>query len=66
MSLIPTISHSKRTEQNIIDSDGTLIISRGRLTGGSAFTVEMARKHKPAWLHLDMEKFSVEQAAQIL
>jgi hypothetical protein len=30
---MPTASYPKRTEQNVIDSDGTLIISRGKLTG---------------------------------
>ena len=31
-------SYPERTEQNVIDSDGTLIISRGPLTGGSLYT----------------------------
>ena len=35
---MPTDSYSDRTEQNVADSDGTLIISHGELTGGSAFT----------------------------
>jgi hypothetical protein len=35
---ISTSSYSKRTEQNIIDSDGTVIISHGNLTGGSKLT----------------------------
>jgi hypothetical protein len=30
-----TGSYPKRTEQNVIDSDGTLIVSHGTLTGGS-------------------------------
>ena len=29
-----TDEYPKRTEQNVIDSDGTLIISHGELTGG--------------------------------
>ncbi len=33
-----TASYSKRTEQNVIDSDGTLIICRGKPTGGSDYT----------------------------
>ncbi len=31
-------AYSERTERNVIDSDGTLIISRGELTGGSEAT----------------------------
>jgi hypothetical protein len=38
-----TPSNEARTEQNVIDSDATLIISRGDLTGGSAFTEAMAK-----------------------
>jgi len=28
-----TSNYNKRTEQNVVDSDGTLIVSRGKLTG---------------------------------
>ena len=42
---MPTAEYTKRTEQNVVDSDGTVIISRGRLTGGSAFTWKMTKKH---------------------
>ncbi len=31
---MPTSSYPKRTEKNILDSDGTLILSHGKLTGG--------------------------------
>jgi Circularly permutated YpsA SLOG family len=30
-----TAHYPKRTEQNVIDSDGTLTLSHGELTGGS-------------------------------
>jgi len=33
-----TRSYAKRTEQNVIDSDGTLILSHGELSGGSDLT----------------------------
>jgi hypothetical protein len=40
-----------RTERNVIDSDGTLIVHRGPLRGGTAFTQRMAIKHaKPLYL----------------
>ena len=61
---MPTDSYPERTEQNVIDSDGTVIISHGVLTGGSANTAEMARKHARPWLHLDMDKTTVDDAAQ--
>lgn len=34
-----------RTEQNVIDSDATLIIARGPLSGGTELTRRMAAKH---------------------
>ena len=40
---MPTASYPKRTEQNVIDSDGTLIVTHGKLTGGSALTQKLAR-----------------------
>ncbi len=54
----PTAIHSERTEKNVIDSDGTLIISRGELTGGSETTREMALKHERPWLHIDLNRTS--------
>ena len=33
-----TRGYPKRTEQNVIDSDGTVIFVRGKLTGGSDLT----------------------------
>jgi len=58
-----TTNYNKRTEQNIIDSDGTLIISHGRLTGGSDYTREMALFHHRPWLHIDLNKNGAFQAA---
>ena len=37
---MPTSNCQKRTEQNVIGSDGTVIISHGRLTGDSAYYQE--------------------------
>lgn len=50
--------YSERTEKNVIDSDGTLIISRGELTGGSQTTREMAIQHERPWLHIDLSQTS--------
>ncbi len=35
-----------RTERNVIDSDGTLILYRSRLAGGTHLTRRMAAKHR--------------------
>jgi hypothetical protein len=49
---LATASYSKRTEQIVIDSDGTVIISHGNLTGGSAQTQGFAILHHKPSLHL--------------
>lgn len=59
-----TTHYNKRTEQNVIDSDGTLIISHGRLTGGSDYTREMAILHHRPWLHINLKKTGAFQAAE--
>ncbi len=56
-------SYVVRTEKNVQDGDGTLIISRGRLTGGSEYTREMAIKHDRFWLHIDLSQMAAFQAA---
>ena len=63
---MPTASYSKRTEQNVLDSDGTLILSNRKLTGGSALTKKMAKKHDRPWVHVDMNKLSIVDAANIV
>ena len=42
---MPTDSYPKRTEKNVLDSDGTLILSHGKLTGGSVLTQNLANQH---------------------
>jgi hypothetical protein len=59
-------SYSERTEKNVLDGDGTLIISRGPLTGGSEYTREMAVKHNRFWLHIDLSQKTAFQAATII
>ena len=38
-------SYHARTEKNVKDSDGTLVLNMGRLTGGTKKTVEFAEMH---------------------
>ena len=56
-------SYADRTEKNVRDADGTLIISHGLLSGGSEYTREMAIKHKRPWLHIDLSQMAAFQAA---
>jgi len=41
-----------RTEANVVDSDATLIFTRGDLEGGSLRTADFAEKHGKPWLHI--------------
>lgn len=46
-----SINYAKRTELNVRDSDGTLILSGGPLTGGTALTESLARRQgKPVFV----------------
>ena len=63
---MPTEDYSKRTEMNILDSDGTVIVSNGFLKNGSALTREFAIKHKRPWIHLDRKELSLQEAAEKL
>ena len=56
--------YPKRTEKNVVDSDGTLIVSHGRLTGGSQYTMDMAIMHGKPWLHINLNETSTLEAAQ--
>ena len=40
-----------RTERNVKESDGTLILTWGKPSGGTALTIKFAQKHKkPIWI----------------
>ena len=45
-----------RTEQNVIDSDGTLIIYRERLRGGTELTHRMTKRHKRPCLLVNLQE----------
>jgi putative molybdenum carrier protein len=52
----PSDSYVERTEWNVRDSDGTVILSvREALTGGSKRTAELAGQHGKPCLHLSLE-----------
>jgi hypothetical protein len=63
---MPTSSYPVRTEQNVIDSDGTLIFSRGKPTGGTDYTRQMVLKHKKQLLHIDLNFRTSYDAAYLL
>lgn len=58
--------YRERTEQNVMDSDATLIVSFGPLTGGSALTEAFAIKHDRPCLFLDLELISIDEGVEAL
>lgn len=56
-----------RTRLNVQDSDATLILSHGALSGGSALTRDITRELAKPCLHLDLDRVSQSKAvAEIL
>ena len=52
-----------RTECNVRDSDGTVVFSRGDISGGTKWTMEVAAKLGKPMLHLDLARYSAEAAS---
>ena len=62
----PSADPTQRTEWNVRDSDGTVILSISpKLTGGSAKTEIFARQHEKPCLHLSRERDG-QRAIQLL
>jgi hypothetical protein len=56
-----------RTERNVLDSDGTLIVNLGELEGGSLQTLRLTKKHQKPCLVLQLdEAVSEENVARVL
>lgn len=64
MTELDSARYSDRTERNVVDGDATLILSHGRLTGGSALTEKIARRLNKPCLHVDFESDGLDQAVQ--
>jgi hypothetical protein len=43
-----------RTEKNVVDSRGTLVLTLGPVTGGTAYTVKLTKKHKKPYFIVDL------------
>lgn len=50
----PDTIYKQRTELNVCDSDGTLIITKGSPTGGTFYTIQMAEKHHKPYFVIDI------------
>lgn len=59
-SAVPAV----RTRLNVMNSDATLIVTHGKLAGGSALTAKFARELGKPFLHIDLAKMSIEAAKE--
>ena len=56
-----TRNYAERTELNVQNSDATLILSHGKLAGGSFLTKKLAKKHGKSFLHIDFAKSDITE-----
>jgi hypothetical protein len=62
----PSTDYETRTEWNVRDSHVTLLISRGKLEGGSALTLELVTKLKRPYLHVNLEKQGIPECIDLI
>jgi hypothetical protein len=60
------VSYGERTEANVRDSDGTLILHLGNISGGTQLTVECCRKLGKPSLSLNLKSVDKEAQAEEL
>ena len=60
----PTEEYAQRTVWNVRDSDGTLVLTRGRPSQGTALTIELAGRLDKPCLVLDMDQQPNEGTVQ--
>lgn len=63
---VVALGFKKAMEENVLNSDGTLLISRGQRTVESQYAVEMALRHKRQFLHVDLKQHSAFEAASLI
>lgn len=57
-----TRNYAERTELNVKNSDATLILSQGKLAGGSLLTKRFAEENQKPLLHIDFTKSDSEKS----
>jgi hypothetical protein len=60
----PSAGYRQRTEWNVRDSDATLILCLGRLTGGTALTARLAAEHDRPLLVVDLTRTPRPESAE--
>lgn len=66
MSELESSFSSFRTEKNVVASDGTLILNKGELTGGTFLTQEFAAKHGKPHLVVQLDAQKIVNQERVL
>lgn len=53
---MPSAEYAARTERNVVDSDATLILTRGPLSGGTELTLRLAKRHGRPHMAADLDE----------
>jgi Circularly permutated YpsA SLOG family/Domain of unknown function (DUF6794) len=63
---VPVMGFKHAMEQNIMNSDGTLLITRGHKSAETRHAVESALRHQRQLLHVDLSQHSSFEAASLI
>jgi hypothetical protein len=60
-----TKEYPQRTERNVCDSDGTLILARGGMDRGTALTAKLANRHRKPLFVVDLSRRGADEAGKV-
>ncbi|KAF0221122.1 MAG: hypothetical protein FD174_620 [Geobacteraceae bacterium] len=63
---LSTTQYHIRTEKNVVESDGTLILNKGPLTQGTKATYEYTQQHHKAYLIVQLDAEQMIDPAQVV
>ena len=63
---VASMGYKKAMEENVLLSDGTLVISRGIKSVEGRYAVETALRHDRQFLHVDLSQHSAFEAASLI
>ncbi len=61
---LPGGNYRERTQKNVVDSDGTVIVYFGTLSGGTELTLRICILEKKPYVLIDAEVFAIKEAAK--
>jgi hypothetical protein len=61
-----TSNYGIRTEKNVIESDGTLVLNVGQVSSGTAYTIKMAKRHTKPCLVVQLDDENPKAMEEIL